>query len=106
MDDPITEQSLLAEARHADERRAADVAELAAAAPELDKVTLSPGALGVLCELLTMAMAQRESTKDAGSAEDQIRGLTVRIEYAEGETTQVRSTGGTLTLRDSRLVVQ
>jgi uncharacterized protein (TIGR02677 family) len=105
MDDPITEQSLLAEARQADERRAADVAELAAAAPKLAEVTLSPGALGVLCELLTMAMAQRDSTKDPGSAEDQVRGLTVRIEYAEGETTRVRSTGGTLTLRDSRLVV-
>jgi uncharacterized protein (TIGR02677 family) len=105
MDDPITEQSLLAEARQADERRAADVAELAAAAPKLDEVTLSPGALGVLCELLTMAMAQRESTRDAGSAEDQVRGLTVRVEYAEGVTTRVRSTGGTLTLRDSTVVL-
>ncbi|MFC0114189.1 DUF2397 domain-containing protein [Kibdelosporangium aridum] len=105
MDDPITEQSLLADARRADELRAADVAELVAAAPKLDQVTLSPGALGVLCELLTMAMAQRESSQDSGSAEDQVRGLTVRIEYAEGETATVRSTGGTLTLRDSRLVV-
>jgi uncharacterized protein (TIGR02677 family) len=105
MDDPITEQSLLAEARQADELRAADVAELAAAAPKLEQVTLSPGALGVLCELLTLAMAQRESTRDAGAAEDQVRGLTVRVEYAEGVTTRVRSTGGTLTLRDSTLVL-
>jgi len=105
MDDPITEQSLLAEARQADERRAADVAELAAAAPNLGQTTLSAGALGVLCELLTLAMAQRESTRDAGSAEDQVRGLTVRVEYAEGVTTQVRSAGGTLTLRDSTLVL-
>ncbi|MBP2341003.1 DUF2397 domain-containing protein [Saccharothrix coeruleofusca] len=105
LDDPMTEQSLLAEAREADERRAASVAELAAAAPRLAETTLSGEALGVLCELLTLAMAQRDSAQDSGSASDPVRGLRVTVEHARGRTATIRSHAGTLTLHDSTLVL-
>jgi len=105
LDDPITEQSLLAEAREADERRAASVAELAAAAPRLAETSLSGEALGVLCELLTLAMAQRESAHDSGSAADPVRGLRVTVDHALGQTTKIISAAGTLTLHDSTLAL-
>lgn len=105
LDDPMTEQSLLAQAREADERRAASVAELAAAAPRLADTTLSGEALGVLCELLTLAMAQRDTAADPGSATDPVRGLRVTIAPARGRTTRIRSEAGTLTLHDSTLVL-
>jgi uncharacterized protein (TIGR02677 family) len=105
LDDPMTEQSLLAEAREADERRAASVAELAAAAPRLAETTLSGEALGVLCELLTLAMAQRDTASDPGSATDPVRGLRVTVAHAWGQATQIHSAAGTLTLHDSTLVL-
>ncbi|WP_309116309.1 DUF2397 domain-containing protein [Saccharothrix sp.] len=105
LDDPMTEQSLLAEAREADERRAASVAELSAAAPRLATTTLSGEALGVLCELLTLAMAQRDTAADSGSATDPVRGLRVTVAHAPGQSAVVRSHGGTLTLHDSSLVL-
>ncbi|MEJ2854859.1 MULTISPECIES: DUF2397 domain-containing protein [unclassified Saccharothrix] len=105
LDDPMTEQSLLAEAREADERRAASVAELSAAAPRLATTTLSGEALGVLCELLTLAMAQRDTASDSGSATDPVRGLRVTVAHAPGRSAVVRSHGGTLTLHDSTLVL-
>ncbi|NUT96445.1 MAG: DUF2397 domain-containing protein [Saccharothrix sp.] len=105
LDDPMTEQSLLAEAREADERRAASVAELSRAAPRLATTTLSGEALGVLCELLTLAMAQRDTASDSGSATDPVRGLRVTVAHAPGQTAVVRSHGGTLTLHDSTLVL-
>ncbi|MGM1058876.1 DUF2397 domain-containing protein [Saccharothrix sp. Mg75] len=105
LDDPMTEQSLLAEAREADERRAASVAELSAAAPRLATTTLSGGALGVLCELLTLAMAQRDGADDAGSATDPVRGLKVTVAPAEGRSARITSTAGTLTLHDTALVL-
>ncbi|WP_158849331.1 DUF2397 domain-containing protein [Saccharothrix deserti] len=105
LDDPMTEQSLLAEAREADERRAASVAELAAAAPRLAETTLSGEALGVLCELLTLAMAQRDTASDSGSATDPVRGLRVTVEHARGKATRIHSAAGTLTLHDSALVL-
>ncbi|MCP2099828.1 MULTISPECIES: DUF2397 domain-containing protein [Actinosynnema] len=105
LDDPMTEQSLLAEARSADERRAASVAELAAAAPRLAEAELSGEALGVLCELLTLAMAQRDSTVDPGSAADPVRGLRVTVEHVAGRSAVIRSKAGTLTLHDSTLVL-
>lgn len=105
LDDPMTEQSLLAEAREADERRAASVAELSAAAPRLATTTLSGEALGVLCELLTLAMAQRDTASDPGSATDPVRGLRVTVAHAPGQSAVVRSHGGTLTLHDSTLVL-
>ncbi|MBW4719349.1 DUF2397 domain-containing protein [Saccharothrix obliqua] len=105
LDDPMTEQSLLAEAREADERRAAAVAELSAAAPRLATTELSGGALGVLCELLTLAMAQRDRASDSGSATDPVRGLRVTVAHTPGEATRVHSRAGTLTLHDSTLVL-
>ncbi|MFE2751360.1 DUF2397 domain-containing protein [Actinosynnema sp. NPDC059335] len=105
LDDPMTEQSLLAEAREADERRAASVAELAAAAPRLAETTLSGEALGVLCELLTLAMAQRDKATDAGSATDPVRGLRVTVAHEAGRHTTIRSAAGTLTLHDSTVVL-
>ncbi|GAA0213954.1 TIGR02677 family protein [Saccharothrix mutabilis subsp. mutabilis] len=105
LDDPMTEQSLLAEAREADERRAASVAELSAAAPRLATTTLSGEALGVLCELLTLAMAQRDTASDSGSATDPVRGLRVTVAHAPGQSAVVRAHGGTLTLHDSTLVL-
>ncbi|GAA3870799.1 hypothetical protein GCM10022243_40180 [Saccharothrix violaceirubra] len=103
LDDPMTEQSLLAQAREADGRRAASVAELRSAA--LARDTLSPGALGVLCELLTLAMAQRDSDRDAGHAVDPVRGLRVTVAHSPGVHTKVRSAGGTLTLHDSTVTL-
>ncbi|MEV0681083.1 DUF2397 domain-containing protein [Actinosynnema sp. NPDC050436] len=105
LDDPMTEQSLLAEARDADERRAASVAELAAAAPSLATTELSGEALGVLCELLTLAMAQRDTAADPGSATDPVRGLRVTVAHEAGTSTRIRSRAGTLTLHDSTLVL-
>ncbi|CRK61819.1 FIG098404: Hypothetical protein [Alloactinosynnema sp. L-07] len=106
MDDPITEQGLLAQARAADERREAASAELAAASGNLENVTLSGAALGALCELLTLAMAQREGAADPGAATDQVRGLTLTLTPETGHTTQIRSSAGTLTLRDTVLGIE
>ncbi|MGX7825090.1 DUF2397 domain-containing protein [Actinokineospora sp. 24-640] len=105
MDDPITEQSLLAQARAADERREAASAELAAAAADIEAAVLSRQALGALCELLTLAMAQRESAQDEGEATDQVRGLTLTVTPAPGRVTRIRSDGGALTLRDTALAI-
>ncbi|MCP2168086.1 DUF2397 domain-containing protein [Goodfellowiella coeruleoviolacea] len=101
--DPITEQSLLAEAREAAERRGTAIAELTAAAGDLSGVRLSGEALGVLCELLTMAMAQRERAVDTGSAADPVHGLRVTVSHRPGHTTRIASAGGALTLRDTAL---
>ena len=103
MDDPITEQSLLAQARKDDERRAAAAAELVAAAKDLGGATLSSDALGALCELLTLAMAQRDGVTEEGVATDQVRGLTLTVSPARGAVTTIRSATGTLTLRDTTL---
>jgi uncharacterized protein (TIGR02677 family) len=105
MDDPITEQGLLAQARESDKRRAAAAAELVAASDNLGSAELSPDALGALCELLTLAMAQRDSADDAGSATDQVRGLTLTVTPTNGEVTTIRSASGTLTLRDAKLAL-
>ncbi|RZS44174.1 uncharacterized protein (TIGR02677 family) [Herbihabitans rhizosphaerae] len=101
MDDPMTEQGLLAEAREADARRTAAADELAAASENLDGATLSGEALGALCELLTLAMAQREGVTEPGAATDQVRGLQLSLTPEEGRTTVIRSSAGTLTLRDT-----
>jgi len=103
--DPLTKELLLTEARKAEERRAAAVAELAAAAPRLHEVTLSGEALRVLCELLTMAMAQRESTSDRGVATDPVRGLRLEVIPAQGTRTRIDSVEGSLTLEDTALRV-
>lgn len=104
VEDPMTEQTLLAEARQADEHRTAAAAELAAA-DDLAEVTLSPGALDALCELLTLAMAQREGTEDGGEATDQVRGLRLTITPEPGRDTLIRTAGGTLTVRNAAVQV-
>lgn len=103
MDDPIGRESLLVAAREADRRRRAAADELAAAAPDLERATLSHDALGALCELLTLAMAQREHTKDSGAAADPVRGLKLTVTPTAGRTTKIRTAGGTLTLADTAL---
>ena len=104
-DDPIGRESLLAQARAAEARRRAAADELIAAAPKLDQVTLSAGALGQLCELLTLAMAQRSHPTDEGEAADPVRGLRLTLTPQAGHTTRVRSKAGTLTLANTRLAV-
>lgn len=106
LDDPMTEETLLAEAREEDRRRGEAVAELAAAGPDVTSTRLSSEALGVLCELLTLAMAQREHEGDTGSALDPVHRLRVTVRPAEGHRTRVPSAGGTLTLQDAVLEVR
>jgi uncharacterized protein (TIGR02677 family) len=103
LDDPIGRESLLAQARQADRKRRAAAAELAAAAGDLERADLSGDALSALCELLTLAMAQREHTQDSGAAADPVRGLTLTVTPTVGHTTRIRSAAGTLTLTDTTL---
>ena len=58
----------------------------------------------MFCELLTLAMAQRDSPQDGGSASDPVRGL--KLEIAHGTTTQIRSAAGTLTLHDATVALK
>lgn len=104
VEDPMTEQTLLAEARQADEHRTAAATELAAAR-DFGGVTLSPGALTALCDLLTLAMAQRETTGDDGEAVDPVRNLRLTITPEPGRHTTIRTAAGTLTVRDSAVHV-
>jgi uncharacterized protein (TIGR02677 family) len=106
MDDPITEQALLAQARQVDRQRAAAVTELVEAAPEIGQANLSSGALDVFCELLTMAMAQRERAEDTGSAADPVRGLRLTVTPEQGKTTKIATTGGTLTLHNASVALE
>jgi uncharacterized protein (TIGR02677 family) len=105
MDDPMGRESLLIQAREADERRRAAAAELVAAAPDLAATELSPDALRALCELLTMAMAARDNPADTGEAADPVRGLRLTVAPAAGHTTTVRSTAGVLTLANTTLAL-
>jgi uncharacterized protein (TIGR02677 family) len=105
LDDPIGRETLLSQARAADRRRRAAAAELVAAAPDLERATLSEDALSALCELLTLAMAQREHPRDAGAAADPVRGLKLTVTPTVGHTTRIRSAGGTLTLADTALTL-
>jgi uncharacterized protein (TIGR02677 family) len=106
MDDPIGRESLLAQARETDRRRRAAATELAEAAADLEHTELSGDALSALCELLTLAMAQRENTRDAGAAADPVRGLKLTVTPTVGHTTRIRSAAGTLTLSDTSLVLE
>ncbi|MCI2420819.1 TIGR02677 family protein [Saccharopolyspora sp. K220] len=105
LDDPMTEETLLAQARQADERRSAAVAELAEASSRLAEQRLSTDALGVLCELLTLAMAQRDGSDDPGTALDPVHRLRVTVHPEPGRETRISSAAGTLTLRDTVLEV-
>ncbi|MGH3881166.1 MAG: TIGR02677 family protein [Actinophytocola sp.] len=104
LDDPLGREQLLAEARDADARHADTVAELASAQGRLDRVTLSPAALGTLCGLLTDAMAQRERATDAGESGDPVGGLTLTIRPAAGTQT-IRTERGVLELLDATVEV-
>lgn len=105
LDDPLGREQLLAEARVADARHADALAELAAAQGRLDQVTLSPGALGTLCGLLTDAMAQRERASDPGESGDPVGGLRLTIRQEAGRTQRIHTTGGVLELRDTAVEV-
>ena len=105
VDDPLGREQLLAEARDADARHADTIAELAAAHGRLGEVTLSPGALGTLCGLLTDAMAQRERATDPGESGDPVGGLTLRLRQDEGRTQTIRTTRGVLELKDTNVEV-
>ncbi|WP_459708567.1 TIGR02677 family protein [Actinophytocola sp. KF-1] len=100
LDNPLGREQLLAEARNADARHAAAVAELASV-KRLADVTLSADALGTLCGLLTDAMAQRERATDPGEAVDPVGGLTLRLRPESGGTAVIRTEGGVLELRDT-----
>lgn len=104
--DPMAEETLLAEARQEKRRRRAAAAELTAAAAHLTETRLSADALGILCELLTMAMTQRERQDDTGWARDPVHQLRVTVWHAEGHDTRVGSSSGTLTLQDTVLEVR
>ena len=107
LDDPMTEEALLAEAREQNRRRGAAVAELTGAGDRVGDRELSPDALSVLCELLTLAMAERDGGgedgggEDAGSARDPVHDLRVTVRSEPGRDTVINSAGGTLTLRES-----
>ncbi|TDD92421.1 TIGR02677 family protein [Saccharopolyspora karakumensis] len=103
LDDPMTEETLLQQARQADQQRSAAVAELAEAGADVGRRTLSPDALGVLCELLTLAMAQRDGSDDKGTALDPVHRLRVTIRPELGQDTRICSAAGELTLRDTVL---
>lgn len=103
LDDPMTEETLLQQARQADQQRSAAVAELAEAGARVGERTLSPDALGVLCELLTLAMAQRDDSDDKGTALDPVHRLRVTIRPEPGQDTRISSAAGELTLRDTVL---
>jgi uncharacterized protein (TIGR02677 family) len=101
LDNPLGREQLLAEARNADARHAAAVAELASAGGQLDHVTLSADALGTLCGLLTDAMAQRERATDDGEAVDPVGGLTLRLHARAGNTAVIHTSGGVLELQNT-----
>jgi uncharacterized protein (TIGR02677 family) len=105
LDDPLGREQLLAEARRADARHADALAELAAARGRLDQVTLSPGALGTLCGLLTDAMAQRERATDTGESGDPVGGLRLTVRPEPGRTQTIRTHGGVLQLQDTAVEV-
>ncbi|APU17069.1 DUF2397 domain-containing protein [Actinoalloteichus fjordicus] len=99
--DPITEQTLLAQARQDARAHQAAVDELAAAAPNLADATLSPQALRVVCDLLTLAMASRDSRQDASSVADPVHGLRLTVTPQPGRHTTLTGTSGRLTLHDT-----
>ncbi|MGH3627256.1 MAG: DUF2397 domain-containing protein, partial [Sciscionella sp.] len=100
-DDPLGRELLLTQARDTDRRQAAAAAELAAAAGALHETTLSVDALRTFCELLTLAMAQRDGVRETGAASDPVRGLSLRVLPCQGTTTMIRSASGVLTLTDT-----
>ncbi|MDT0300973.1 DUF2397 domain-containing protein [Streptomonospora wellingtoniae] len=108
-DDPLGRAALLEEEERRRGRRSAAVGELAAARGDLAGARLSSDALEVLCELLTLAGADRDGTADQGSASDAATGLTVVLEpRPQGRVARIGSELGALELHgvDVRLSVE
>lgn len=103
--DPMTEESLLTEAREEERRRGAAISELSTTGAQPSGDGLSPDALEVLCGLLSVAMAGREHPEDTGSAVEPTHHLRVAVHPDDGSDTVIRSSAGTLTLRDTALRV-
>lgn len=99
--DPITEQTLLAQARQDARAHRAAVDELTAAASDLTATSLSPAALHLVCGLLTLAMAGRDSTRDASSVSDPVHGLRLTLTPEAGRHTTLHGSSGRLTLHDT-----
>nr|WP_181188245.1 DUF2397 domain-containing protein [Actinopolyspora mortivallis] len=100
--DPMTEQRLLDERRAEQRRRAAAVAELAAARQDPGAVRLSADALEILCELLTLAMAARDSPSESGTAVEPAHGLRLTLRPSSGDT-RISSVTGELVLEGTAL---
>ncbi|GAA1748283.1 DUF2397 domain-containing protein [Streptomonospora arabica] len=108
-DDPLGRAALLEEEERRRGRRSAAVGELAAARGDLAGARLSSDALEVLCELLTLAGADRDGPADQGSASDAATGLTVVLEpRPRGRVARIGSELGALELHgvDVRLSVE
>ncbi|SFT52121.1 TIGR02677 family protein [Actinopolyspora lacussalsi subsp. righensis] len=99
--DPMTERQLLDERRAEQQRRAAAVAELAAASENPAGSRFSADALEVLCELLTLAMADREDPAETRTALEPVHRLRLRIRHSPEGPTTISSVRGELTLRDT-----
>lgn len=101
-DDPLGRAALLEEESRRQERRLAAVRELAAAADGLASARLSGDALELVCELLTLAGAGRDSPADQGTASDPVTGLTLVLEPRPGGgAARIGSVHGTLELHGS-----
>ena len=105
VDDPLGERALVAEAVARERQRAAAVAELAAAAPALDRAALSGDALDVLCELLGQATDARDRPDDTATAGDPVHGLRLTLRSVPGRAARIGSALGTLVLEDAELVL-
>ncbi|WP_460863834.1 DUF2397 domain-containing protein [Nocardiopsis coralliicola] len=99
-DDPLGRAALLEEEAQRAQRRAAAVRELAAAAGDLRGARLSADALGLFCELLTLAGASRDTPAESGTAADPVSGLTLAVRPSPG-TGRIGSVFGTLELHGS-----
>ncbi len=103
--DPLTEEMLLTDAREQERRRREAAAELTEAGARLSQARLSAEALGMLCELLTLAMDQREREEERGSVVDPVHRIRLTVRREPGQHTRIGGSSGTLTLADTALVV-
>lgn len=97
----MTEQQLLDEQRADQQRRAGAAAELAASRAEPDELRVSSDALEMLCELLSLAMAGRDSPEEAGTATEPVHGLRLTVRHDSARTTRITGTTGELVLEDT-----
>jgi uncharacterized protein (TIGR02677 family) len=104
--DPLGEQLALREAEERAQARRLALAELAAAADDLEGVVLTPAALAVLYELVRAAMSQRSGEQEDGRAGGLAHGVSLILRAAPGQCVRVRSHTGTLTVRESALLLR